>query len=348
MTNTRREFIKGSLALSVMTVSSARAQAPKKRIALVHSAGWEEHTSLSNPLYQDFAAGLAQHQYYLGSTGNENYLYRAVRGHYKDQDNGDDIKSALDGATAHANIDLVIAAGGFVSAKGVSRANNGPKFLYIVGATPSANDLGNNAIGGVNLNSIVQNGARLLSLTNAASALPKDILLLQNYNSRNRRDEATNWATQLHGMVPDPSSKYFPLFQPGNQSSNPSAGNPDPDDPTTVMAALKYSLDHFSDLNAKGIVVSADPFFGRIGPLLVAALSALSVPVIYPLADYARFGASASNCIGPYLGGIGNPNGIPSAYWKLGDKAGTYLMTSPAPASVGMSTWTGSTWSEGS
>jgi hypothetical protein len=86
----------------------------------------------------------------------------------------------------------------------------------------------------------------------------------------------------------------------------------------------------------KGIVVSTDPYFGRIGDSLIQQLNTLSgISVVYPLQDYStpryKNPVSAGYCSGPYLGGL---NASPrSAYWRLGEKAGLFLTNGTATVS---------------
>jgi hypothetical protein len=338
----RRDLLKASAAISVLTVTSAEAQI--KRLAVVHSVGWRENTS-NNALYQSLAAGLASTGWHIdGSNPDLDYTYRPVRG--ADRGDGREITKVLDAISG--NIDLVIAAGGLVAGRGASNHALRKPFIYIIGANPSSpQDLTGN-VGGVNLNSVRQNEFRLakvLDLAGLPQSAANTILLLQNNNSRNRADEVNDWRALGGYDVPD-GNQYFPLFK---------TGNPDPDIPAAVQSALDYSLttQNLNNMGIRGIVVSADPFFGRattltnagvsvIVNLLVMKLNSLGFPVVYPLADYRQYNPTGRwDSIGPMLGSTSNPTNPLTAYWKLGVKAGTFLMTNQTQP---VSTWMGSDW----
>src|SRR5690242_5878727 len=99
MSETRREFIKGSLALSLLTVSDASAQSGKQ-IGIVHSATWGD----ADPLEACFKQGLEDQDWTPTSRRGETargrrreakraskpvrYLYESAQGKYGGQYGG--------------------------------------------------------------------------------------------------------------------------------------------------------------------------------------------------------------------------------------------------------------------
>ena len=220
MTSTRRDLIKGSLALSLMGVTSTKANVTK-RIAFVHSAGWEEGEHRVNPLYLAFANALALQNWHLdGALKTAEFMYRPLRGRYPNGDGGE-IKRGLEQLR---QADLVVAAGGLVSAKaanGVDATKQTNNFIYIIGAPTASSDI-NNAKGGVNLNSWNansnqnQNSLRLAKAVALATAgtMNSQILLLQNANSANQAAEYANWVS-LGGSPSWPTISIFPCSRAG-------------------------------------------------------------------------------------------------------------------------------------
>jgi hypothetical protein len=332
MTESRRDFIKGSIALSLLTVSSS-ASAQTKTIGLVHSAGWAD----ADPLEACFKEGLKaaggwtpaaerrRRRRHASAPASKpiTYHYKAMDGGYGGQYGGslgqNAITTAIQGFGA---VDLIVAAGGNISAQAAAdaaAANSNVKFVFLLGVMPAAG-FGAGAQGGVNLDTPSQNQARINALTSVNDKTK--ICLVQNYNSAMAGPtgpEATAWANLNAGPV-----VYF--FE---------SGNPDPTDPKDVKSAIAASIG-LIPLNALGLVISADPLFrdARVRTGLAKALSNLKgVSVCYPFPDFLGSHPGATS-VGPPLASP-NPTDTNSAYYGLGVKAGKSLSGS----TVGTTTW---------
>jgi hypothetical protein len=333
MSESRRHFIKGSLALSLLTVSNASAQAGKQ-IGIVHSATWGD----GDPLEACFKQGL-EDQNWTPTSGRRaaergssrrairplkpvRYRYEFVQGQYGGQYGGtfgqDGIAAAI---KKLGTVDLVVAAGGNISAQAAADAN--VKFLFLIGVMPP-NGFGAGALGGVNLDTASQgqHQARINAFTSIADK--SKIYLVQNYNSAMADQEAKTW----QGLKAGPIIQFF------------KAGNPSLKNPADVKDAIAASINNIP-ADAQGIVISADPLFRDLkvrGHLAKACSNLKGVSVCYPFKDYVASHPGAT-WLGPPLASTNSAEIKNTAYYGLGVKTGKYLNGNGG--NVGTSTWDG-------
>jgi len=223
-----------------------------------------------------------------------------------------------------ANYDLLVAAGGLVSAIALakSRAGAAKPFLIIVGDLPNhpGNDLSNNnnLIGGINLHTANQNNVRAGCLWDAfgpSGTISHRITSLVNiclyYNGNSHSH--------------DKESGEF-LFRRGKALKSTV-------DQTTAGSVQAQFAADFAGLpqGTEAIVVAADPFFAARAADLAAALTAVipAIPVCYPTERFSMADPAISLIYGPNLG---------AAYETLGRMASRYLNATVKPPYLGIYT----------
>jgi hypothetical protein len=214
----------------------------------------------------------------------------------------------LGGGANPANI--IVAVGGLVSAHAaVARAK--VPFLVLIGRIPDASDftLGDNEnyCGGVDLHTVHNNmDRRDALLLNYNTLAASDIWLLYNPNSRMGESEANEWRTQGGHAI--------------------AAAVPGLNDATEFGPAFTRLKNH----QAKGVIISADPFFSSHRTELVtvannaATVGGGNMKMCYPSEIYGNQQNSRPTAtVVPTAGsGISIGPSLLDAYGSLGQKAG--------------------------
>jgi hypothetical protein len=180
------------------------------------------------------------------------------------------------GATA---VGLIVTAGGNVAYEAANAFSNTVPFLSLVGTVPANPTV--RSLGGVSLESFTHNTERIGYLSSMGV---KNISLFCNQNSRMYSAETTAWtalATAFNGAKPgtvNPAPVKAMLVNGTNSAS---------DYATTI-----------SDIPSGGVIVSADPFFGRTRNGLISALNSFVAInknrnyVCYPLYNFENKGGT--------------------------------------------------------
>jgi len=179
-------------------------------------------------------------------------------------------------------VDLIVATGGVASAQAAARAaydrahqdgTDPVPILFIIGCMPKVSgdpldDLTADSHAGINLLVSAQNLNRITKLTQQYSTvLPKQVALVVNKNSHMFFDETNDWG----------SSNYIARFDP----------NGDNDD-VPFLPLFKQTLQDALDHGARGIVLSADPYFNKMRNSLTTAVAQKSLFACYPFKEYVR------------------------------------------------------------
>ena len=233
--------------------------------------------------------------------------------------NNRNIKQVADSINP-ANYDLLVAAGGLVSAIALAKSSAGAAkpFLIIVGGLPNnpGNNLSNNnnLIGGVNLHTAHQNNVRAGCLWDAfgpsgtishAITSLVNICLYYNGNSHSHDKERDEFSFR-GGLILRSTVDHT----------------------TGGSVQAQFAAD-FARLprDTEAIVVAADPFFGARAADLTAAIPA--IPVCYPTERFSMADPAISLIYGPNLG---------AAYETLGGMASQYLNATVKPPYLGIYT----------
>lgn len=224
-----------------------------------------------------------------GVSGKHRELYNAV--------------TALD---EDPRIDLIVAAGGLVSAHAAAKATSKKPFLVLVGNNPSFDIESNPRYrGGVNLDLVDLNHDRNTALCKEFGITdPKKICLIWNSNSKMGKEEKQAWV-QDYG---------WPLHQQVRKN--------DDRDIADAFARAKRA-------GAKGVILSGDPFFTSRMNALVAAANASKLKSCYPFAAYAHAEPAPVPGSGIYFG----PD-LHDAYEEIGEMAGEILAALDSNASL--------------
>jgi hypothetical protein len=197
-------------------------------------------------------------------------------------------------ADADISVNVIIAAGGLVSAHAANKNVKLTPFLVLVGQEPKFDMNALTYCGGVNLNMVDQNLVRHDLLVGHYNVDPKSVFLIWNSNSKMGKYEKRQW--HRHGGW---------LDVPVNQNSEIAIGN--------AFTAAKNG-------GAKAVVVSGDPYFTAHMDALVKAANASQLTVCYPFSAYANAPTSPA----PKVSMIFGPD-IEVAYRLMGRKAGVLL-----------------------
>jgi hypothetical protein len=219
----------------------------------------------------------------------------------------DGVDVMCSGANA-ANI--IVAVGGLVSAHAAVVRAKVP-FVVLIGRIPDASDftLGDNEhyCGGIDLHTVHNNmDRRDALLTNFNTLAATDIWLLYNPNSRMGESEANEWRTQGGHAI--------------------AAAVPGLNDATEFGPAFTRLKNH----QAKGIIISADPFFSSHRTELVTAANNAataaggSMKICYPSEIFGnKQNSRPTATVVPTTGsGISIGPNLLDAYVSLGVKAG--------------------------
>jgi len=311
MNESRRDFIKGSLAISVITVSKAtRTQAApaKKRVALVVSTKKKDNHEAA------FAQALS------------NFHWHPVRNDkHADGDYG---KIKNDAGNVASQVDLIVAAGGLPTAIAVATAlregSSATPFVFLVGRYPrsasgydaAAADLFNssNKAGGVDQNVPAQNQSNFKLLKDNHGVAIDKVGLIVNDQNPITTPEVAEWRNITDsGKQPDPRFIYHLATNDAN--------------------GVKKLFDDIRNTTAPrpdGIIVSSDAFLRSVGnvdfdkELRDAGGGNFPGWACYPYKEYVLDTAGVTKGVySPYTPELAapaatNPN---TAYWQLGLKA---------------------------
>jgi hypothetical protein len=333
MKESRRDFIKASLAVSVITVSRATtqpAQAAPKTIALVVSTKKKDDHEAA------FMQALSDFHWYPAHNNNQHA-------------DGDYSKLKQD-AKKVKNVDLIVAAGGLPAAIAVATAlkedNSSTRFVFLVGRYPqSANspddlaaDLFNssNKAGGVDQSMVTQNANNFLFLKAKGVTIDKVGLIVNDTNPITAPEVAL-WTAMADppGSTNTPNSNFI-----YHLASNDNTG----------LTNLLSDINKPSKPN--GIIVSSDAYLRSLGNVdfdtQLRTTGGFSGWVCYPFKEYVK--ASGANTVySPSTPNLvaSDPTDTKTSYYQLGLKAVDALIENPAKLATW--TWNGSTgsWVDG-
>jgi hypothetical protein len=327
MKESRRDFIKASLAISVITVSRATTQAApakKKRIAFVVSTQKKD--------------------------SHEATFRQALSTFHWDPDHPDDkhadgdyAKIIGDAKDVAKKVDLIVAAGGLPAAIAVATALKQDKsdtpFVFLVGHYPQsasgddvlAADLYNssNKAGGVNQNVPAQNENNFKQLRDDHGVAIDKVGLIVNDLNPITKPELAAWGK----MKPE---ERFIYHLPSNDG--------------TGLKKLLDDIRNTSPPLPDGLVVSSDAYLRSLGnvdfdkQLRAAGGGKFLGWVCYPYQEYVRdIGAnSVYSRSTPQLAAT-DVTDQSTGYWQLGQKTVDALNVNPAK----LATWNGSSWVDG-
>ena len=200
----------------------------------------------------------------------------------------------MSSADADASVNVIIAAGGLVTAHAANKNVKQTPFLVLVGQEPKFDMNAPTYCGGVNLNMAEQNLMRHDLLVGHYNVNPKSVWLIWNSNSKMGKYEKRQW--HRHGGWSDVSV---------NQNSE---------------AAIANAFTTAKNGGAKAVVISGDPYFTAHMDALVKAANGSQLLVCYPFSAY----ANAATPPAPKVSMIFGPD-IEVAYRLVGRKAGILL-----------------------
>jgi hypothetical protein len=305
MTQNRRDFIKSSAAVTLLTVSNASAAPAARKIGVFHT------TQISDQEWECFEAGLGSTTWQLKKEGEAKGQYGGSHKH-----------SVLENYIKKENVDVIVAAGGVTSLVAASDALSaiGIPFVYMSGrAANPPSSAANGKYCGVILNTSQYDGALTKMGFNKS-----DVLLIQNYNSDLTRGELIAWGYN------NPSFRFF-------ESSEP-IDNPDPNDNTAVQKGFNQEWERFARIyqQPKGVIVNADPYFRFTAQLFKAALQQAlpDIPVCYPFSDYGSFTSPDFLLPGAPTLSSSTTNDTNNAYYVLGARVADVLNNSSSGAPI--------------
>jgi hypothetical protein len=223
-------------------------------------------------------------------------------------------------AKLNKSADIIVVVGGLAAAHSAVQKAQKP-FLVLIGRIPEEGDFvladNENYLGGVNLHTVQDNIARreyLLRDFSTTVKANKDVFLLYNPNSRMGKSELNEWTTWGGDAV--------------------AAATPGDNDP----AEFNPAFTRLNTKGAKGVVISADPFFADQRTALVTAannaFSQYGMIMCYPFELYKSANPTANS------GVIIGPN-LLDAYKAIGQKTAniaSFLVANPSstPTSQGL------------
>jgi hypothetical protein len=330
MTQNRRDFIKSSAAVTLLTVSSASAAPATRTIGIFHT------TQISDQEMACFQAGLASFNLQT-STVKKGEAYGAYGGSHGLRV----LKRYIKG-----HVDVIVAAGGVTSQLAASDALTGSliPFVYMSGlpAIPPSSP-NNGKYCGVILNALAQYNNAMNYFSNIGIS-SSNVWLIQNYNADMTPGELAGWAYKSFRFFEAPAST--PIDNP----------DPDPGNSSNIQAVFDKEWKRFLRLYPLsvpiGLIINPDPYFRQTATDFRAALrTALgNAPVVfYPFNDYGPF--SPPDFLlpnGPTLSSATTTD-TNNAYYQLGARTGEVLNASsggsPIPRnSIDSKKWDGSNW----
>jgi hypothetical protein len=324
MTQNRRDVIKSSIAITLLTVSKASAQGARPRkIGIVHSTGFvsEFEACFLQGLYE---GGWEKHP---AATPKKpvNILIKTARGQYGPGPGGH--KGLRKAISDHGQVDLIVAAGGLVSqASANEELTSSPwPFVYLSGRVPPIASKDGKFCGVV-----LNTSARY---PNAVSMLPDvdGAWLVQNFNSETKNAEETDWRNNIG------NTNIFRFFEPPPQQNDENLYLSE----VNRLRTLKPT--------PTGVVLSHDPYFRATASTLKTAMANLGVPICYPFKEFNPSGRDFLLPNGAPLSSI-DASDRTNAYFQLGDRAADVLNNAidedhPIPRTQLQSKiWNGAAW----
>jgi hypothetical protein len=181
MSQNRREFIKSSTAVTLLTVSSASAAPATRNIAVFHS------TRMSDQDLRCFQAGLGSSNIWQASIVKAGEAF----GQYGGSHGHDVLRSFIRGK----HVNLIVAAGGVSSQASASEELAAVQipFIYMSGRAPNPPSSPNDGkFCGVILNIFPQYSNALIRF-NTMGISRGDVWLIQNYNADMTAGELVEW-----------------------------------------------------------------------------------------------------------------------------------------------------------
>jgi hypothetical protein len=325
MSQNRREFIKSSTAVTLLTVSSASAAPATRNIAILHS------TRVSDQDLRCFQAGLGSSNIWQASIVKAGEAF----GQYGGSHGHDVLRSFIRGK----HVNLIVAAGGVSSQASASEELAAVQipFIYMSGRAPNPPSSPNDGkFCGVILNIFPQYSNALIRF-NMMGISRGDVWLIQNYNADMTAGELVEWGY---------NNNSFRFFE-----SSAGTDNPDPLDDAAVARAFDQEWIRFLRLypRPKGLIVNPDPYFRLKAQLFKSAIKKAfgNIPVCYPFNDYSPSSPDFLLPNGPALSSATTTD-INNAYYQLGGRAAAvldHLTSGPIPGiRIDSKMWNGSSW----
>jgi hypothetical protein len=346
MAGNRRDFIKASVAASVLGGSSASAKTSQKKtgshprtpptVAIVHSTIVEKNKV---QFERAFFEGLKANHW---NQSQIKFLrYREQKGSYAS------LQTAAQ-AAVDDRPNLIVAAGGLVAGIAVAQAlkarSSGIPFVFIVGRLPQQGDTpanpggddfrtSTNRAGGVDLNTVGQNENRYAALhgKDTATINPGNVALIVNDNAAMAAQEVIAWNNNGHPQV----VRLFSGNAPNNNDE--------------FETRLDNEIKKLSP-SPKGIVVSSDPMFRYYRSGFDDALrKTFHGWVCYPFAEFNAEAHDPANTtfVGPELApAAGDTTYDNSGYYQLGLKVAAVLTAQVAHTALpkAVAQWNGTKW----
>jgi hypothetical protein len=331
MTQNRRDFIKSSTAVTLLTVSNASAepaaQAVNRKIGVFHT------TKISDQEWGCFKAGLGS-SWQPTKEGEAGGQYGGTHKH-----------AVLASYIHKENVDVIVAAGGVTSRLAASEelAAIQVPFVYMAGMAPdppdTASSTTNGKYCGVILNVSRQYDTALTNNFFSMGIDKTDVLLIQNYNADMTPSELALWGYNY------PSFRFFEASVP--------IDNPNPNNNTAVQNGFNQEWARFQRLyqKPKGVIVNPDPYFRLTAQAFKNALQIAlpNIPVCYPFSDYGPFTLPEFLLPGAPILSSSSTTDTNNAYYVLGARTADVLngLSSGVPIppnKIDSMIWNGSGW----
>jgi hypothetical protein len=237
-------------------------------------------------------------------------------------------------SAADAKPDLIVAAGGLVTAQAAAweLQEQDAKFIFVSSETLAVTPA--SLAGGVDMNSPGEHDALNAFLKKQyPSVRDESIYLVVNDNDPTWPNDAKDW----------PSSRVARFFC---GVANPKANTQDTTDDNHFVAEFRHLAERRP--TPTGLVIASDPYFVYFRSAFAIALAAeLPVPVCYPFREFVDASAKVGNKDNsialdrPPLNNPSNDADETTAYFQLGKQAARFLT---GTANVGIVRWSGSAW----
>jgi hypothetical protein len=305
----RRTVLGGGLSLGTglaagVVSGQAQAQVQRQPPVVNPAIGFLTSMTYSDPLKASFLQGLRDNGWEgdpskpVGAGNSRvDIVPGEAKGSYDDINAKHDLDNHVVTFSNTSAVKLIVAVGGLAPAHSVQRKSTKP-YLVIVGQLPTDFHIdGPNFYGGVNLDTPAGDALRNNYLATKFSINPNEIFLMFNKNSRMTQPELRAWRAHR-----------WPEVQGG------AGANGDND---TAQFAKGFNA---AKSVAKGVVVSADPYFGHHRDDFVAAANGSQLYVCYPFQHFGganpKPNSGRSSWYGPDLS---------AAYKTVGMKAAKLL-----------------------
>ena len=269
MRQDRRELLKASIAITVLSLSNGSAEAAWKKVGVISSINLKK----IDPEMLCFSKGLE-----LGGwTETAGAAKEAqipdpneAQGKYGGSYGSTQLENAISG---HGSVHLIVAAGGVISRVAAAKKLRNIPYVYLSGMAPTPP-----SVAGKYCGVVLNIPARYANARNALVAARDvgDVWLVQNFNSGMTEGEKTAWRAGFR------SDRDFRFFEPASAQAGPIDNNASAF--AAQVAALKMKG------SPKGVVVSPDAFFRMQQETFTSAItdsaSGLNVPICFPFEDY--------------------------------------------------------------